>query len=121
MTTSVPSPARGRLTTRAGFLVAAMVSLMADAVPVYSHKVTTAYNDFPNLKWLGSRQASTPIFSAAESGRWVCFESHVKLNRPGKRDEVFELWIDGRLEAARNDQLIIPRSLLNSAQSNTGY
>jgi hypothetical protein len=66
-------------------------------------KVTTAYNDFPNLKWLGSRQGQTPIFSPAESGRWVCVESHVKLNRPGERDGVFELWIDGKLEAARTD------------------
>ncbi len=66
-------------------------------------KVTTAYNDFPHLKWLGSRQGQTPIFSPAESGRWVCIESHVKLNTPGERDGVFDLWIDGRLEAARND------------------
>jgi hypothetical protein len=65
--------------------------------------VTTSYNDFPNLKWLGSRQGQTPIFSPAESGRWVCIESHVKLNTPGERDGVFELWVDGKLEAARND------------------
>jgi len=68
-----------------------------------SRKVTTAYNDFPNLKWLGLRQGQTPIFSSAESGRWVCIESHVKLNTPGKQDGVFELWVDGKLEAARND------------------
>ena len=68
-----------------------------------SRKVTTAYNDFPNLKWLGLRQGQTPIFSPAESGRWVCIESHVKLNTPGERDGVFELWVDGKLEAARND------------------
>ena len=68
-----------------------------------SGKVTTAYNDFPNLKWLGLRQGQIPIFSSAESGRWVCIESHVKLNTPGERDGVFELWVDGRLEASRND------------------
>ena len=68
-----------------------------------SRKVTTAYNDFPNLKWLGLRQGQTPIFCPAESGRWVCIESHVKLNTPGERDGVFELWVDGRLEASRND------------------
>lgn len=68
-----------------------------------SRKVTTAYNDFPNLKWLGLRQGQTPVFSPAESGRWVCIESHVKLNLPGERDGVFELWVDGKLEAARND------------------
>jgi hypothetical protein len=68
-----------------------------------SRKVTTAYNDFPNLKWLGLRQGQTPIFSPAESGRWVCVESHVKLNSQGERDGVFELWVDGKLEAARTD------------------
>lgn len=68
-----------------------------------SRKVTTRYNDFSNLKWLGSRQGQTPIFSPAEAGRWICVESHVKLNSPGKRDGVFELWVDGKLEAARTD------------------
>lgn len=68
-----------------------------------SRKATTAYNDFPNLKWLGLRQGQTPIFSPAESGRWVCIESHVKLNTSGKSDGVFELWVDGKLEAVRND------------------
>ena len=67
------------------------------------HKVTTRYNDFANLKWLGSRQAQTPIFSPAESGRWVCIESHIKLNTPGKIDGVFELSVDGKIEASRTD------------------
>jgi hypothetical protein len=66
-------------------------------------KATTRYNDFANLKWLGLRNGQTPIFSSTESGRWVCIESHVKLNTPGQRDGVFELWVDGRLEAVRTD------------------
>lgn len=68
-----------------------------------SHKVSTHYNDFPKLKWLGIRSSQTPIFSPAESGRWVCVESHVRLNTPGQRDGVFDLRIDGKLEAARTD------------------
>jgi hypothetical protein len=68
-----------------------------------SHKVSTRYNDFAHLQWLGSRPAQTPIFAPAESGRWVCIESHVKLNTPGERDGVFELWVDGKREAARTD------------------
>ncbi len=68
-----------------------------------SRKVTTRYNDFANLKWLGSRNTQTSIFSPAESGRWVCVESHVRLNTPGRADGVFELWVDGKLEAARTD------------------
>ncbi len=66
-------------------------------------KVTTRYNDFQNLQWLGLRNGQTPIFNASESGRWVCVESHVRLNTPGKEDGVFELWVDGKLEAARTD------------------
>lgn len=66
-------------------------------------KVTTRYNDFANLKWLGARQGVTPVFGAAESGRWVCVESHIRLNTPGHSDGGFELWVDGKREASRND------------------
>ena len=66
-------------------------------------KVSDRYNDFAHLRWLGLRQGPTPIFSPAESGRWVCVESHVRLNTPGKSDGVFELWVDGRTEACRGD------------------
>ena len=33
----------------------------------------------------------------------LCIESHVTLNTPGARDGVFELWVDGKMEAARTD------------------
>jgi len=68
-----------------------------------SRKVSIKYNDFDHLRWLGSRQTQTPIFSPAESGRWVCIESHIRLNSPGRSDGVFELWVDEQREAARND------------------
>jgi hypothetical protein len=68
-----------------------------------NRKVTTKYNDFDKLRWLGLRNGTTPIFNPAESGRWVCVESHIRLNTPGKADGVFELWLDGKLEASRND------------------
>ncbi|HEY3854304.1 MAG TPA: hypothetical protein VGO67_07940 [Verrucomicrobiae bacterium] len=68
-----------------------------------SVKVSTRYNDFDHLKWLGSRNGHTPIFSPAESGRWVCVESHIKLNKPGLSDGIFELWVDGHLEASRTN------------------
>lgn len=68
-----------------------------------NQRVTTKYNDFDHLRWLGLRQSQTPIFSPSESGRWVCVESHIRLNTPGRSDGVFELWIDGHLEAARTD------------------
>jgi hypothetical protein len=66
-------------------------------------KMTTHYNDFEHLTWLRSRNGQTPIFSSAESGRWVCVESHVKLNHSGRSDGWLELWVDGRLEASRTN------------------
>lgn len=64
--------------------------------------VTTRYNDFGNLRWLGNKPtARFPISGADESGWWVCVEARVKLNTPGKRDGLMQLWIDGRLESER--------------------
>ncbi|WP_165228098.1 hypothetical protein [Aquisphaera insulae] len=64
--------------------------------------VTTRYNDFANLRWLGNRPAARlPISAAGESGWWVCVEARVKLNTPGERDGLMQLWIDGRLESER--------------------
>jgi hypothetical protein len=68
-----------------------------------SRRVTTTYNDFDHLRWLGAIQTQMPIFSPAESGRWVCIECRVRLNTPGQRDGVFSLWIDGKLEASHAD------------------
>ncbi|MCI0527740.1 MAG: hypothetical protein L0Y56_09895 [Nitrospira sp.] len=65
--------------------------------------VTTTYNDFANLRWLGARRGTTSIFSQAASGKWYCIEAHVKLNTPGLSDGIFEFWIDGNLEANRTD------------------
>ncbi|MDH7568831.1 MAG: hypothetical protein QHJ73_04530 [Armatimonadota bacterium] len=64
-----------------------------------SRKVSTRYNDFANLRWLGVKHGRIPIFSTAESGRWVCVEAQVRLNTPGAADGVFRLWVDGHLEA----------------------
>jgi hypothetical protein len=64
--------------------------------------VTTRYNDFDNLRWLGNKPVSSfKLHSTAESGRWVCVEVRVKLNTPGQKDGLNQLWIDGRLEAER--------------------
>jgi hypothetical protein len=66
--------------------------------------VTTRYNDFANLRWLGNSPASTFKFSSStEAGWWVCVEAYAKLNTPGKKDGVNRLWIDGRLEAERKN------------------
>ena len=66
--------------------------------------VTTQYNDFANLHWLGNKPASTfPIHSTAESGWWVCVEAHARLNAPGQKDGLNQLSIDGRIEAERKN------------------
>jgi len=62
---------------------------------------TTTYNDFPNLRWLGRAQGSTPIFDSQHVGEWYCVEARVRLNTPGRSDGVTELWIDDELEARR--------------------
>jgi len=64
--------------------------------------VTTRYNDFANLHWLGNLPtARLPLSSMAESGWWCCVEARVKLNTPGRHDGLMQLWIDGRLETER--------------------
>ncbi|MHC4406855.1 MAG: hypothetical protein ACYTG0_45140, partial [Planctomycetota bacterium] len=66
--------------------------------------VTTRYNDFPNLRWLGNKPASQlKLHSTEEAGRWVSVEARAKLNTPGKKDGLNQLWIDGRLEAQRKN------------------
>jgi len=66
--------------------------------------VTTKYNDFGNLHWLGNKPVSAfKLHSTGEAGRWVCVESRAKLNTPGKKDGLNQLWIDGRLEAERKN------------------
>lgn len=67
-----------------------------------SRVVTTQYNDFPNLKWLGAAPSGTfPIHATEESGRWICVEARLKLNTPGKQDGIATLWVDGVLDAER--------------------
>lgn len=63
--------------------------------------VTTQYNDFANMTWLGAQPSATPVFDAAHVGRWYCIEAHVRLNTAGQSDGLFQLWIDDGLEARR--------------------
>jgi Polysaccharide lyase 14 len=71
----------------------------ASGINNQSQLVTTQWNDFNNLTWLGARRGTT----ALQAGRWYCIEAHVKLNNPGQSDGVFEFWIDNNLEARRAD------------------
>jgi uncharacterized protein YjdB len=62
---------------------------------------TTSYNDFDNMRWLGSETGSTPIFRSDNVGQWRCVEVRMRLNDAGQTNGVFELWIDGTLDARR--------------------
>lgn len=66
--------------------------------------ITTKYNDFDNLRWLGNRPASSfKLHGSDGMGWWVVVEARTKLNTPGKSDGLMQLWMDGRLEAERQE------------------
>lgn len=60
--------------------------------------VTSEFND-SNGRWLGAEQGDTPLFDDQNVGEWHCVEARVRLNEPGASDGVFELWVDGSLDA----------------------
>ncbi len=70
-----------------------------DPDPSSTQVLTTGYNDFANLRWLGILPGNTQVYSPAYRNRWVCVETHIKLNTPGASDGVFEFWIDDTLQA----------------------
>lgn len=74
----------------------------ASGVDEYGNVVTTKYNDFANLRWLGNKLGTTPIFDPGHDDRWYCIEAHVRLNDPGLSNGIQEFWIDGNLEARRD-------------------
>ncbi|MBK9221290.1 MAG: T9SS type A sorting domain-containing protein [Saprospiraceae bacterium] len=61
---------------------------------------STKYNDFNNLRWLGFKSGTTPIYNTINSGIWFCIVGHVKLNSPGQKDGIFEFWINDTLQAS---------------------
>jgi len=63
--------------------------------------VTTGYNDFAHLTWIGAVHGTNPLFSAANVGVWHCVEAHVRLNDAGSSNGLQEMWIDGVLDAQR--------------------
>jgi hypothetical protein len=85
----------------------------ASGVDGNGNVVTTKYNDFDNLHWLGYKRGITPIFAPQNADTWFCIEAHVRLNDPGQSNGVQEFWINGKLEARRTD--------LNFVGTYTGY
>jgi hypothetical protein len=61
------------------------------------------YNDFYNMDWLGNLSGTTPLFAGDHSDRWFCIEAHVRLNDAGQANGVQEFFIDGNLEARREN------------------
>lgn len=65
--------------------------------------VSSRYNDFSNLRWLGSQKGVTPLFRKDHVGKWYCIEVHTKLNTSVQSDGVFEFWIDDVLQARKEN------------------
>jgi hypothetical protein len=65
------------------------------------------YNDFNNLEWLGNLSGTTEIFSTNNSDQWFCVEAHVRLDDAGQANGVQEFWIDGNLEARRENMAFV--------------
>ncbi len=63
--------------------------------------VTTGYNDFAHLTWLGLVRGTNPIYATANAGVWRCIEAHARLNDAGQSNGVLEFWIDGTLDAQK--------------------
>lgn len=71
----------------------------ASGIDVNGNLVTTKYNDFANMRWLGWKPGTIPLYADENAGQWYCIEGHVKLNTPGEKDGVFEFWINDTLQA----------------------
>ena len=63
--------------------------------------VTTTYNDFPNLRWLGATKGQTALFTGSAIGEWHCVETHARLNDAGQSNAVMEVWVDGKLDSQK--------------------
>ncbi|MBK9631351.1 MAG: T9SS type A sorting domain-containing protein [Saprospiraceae bacterium] len=61
--------------------------------------VSTKYNDFANLRWLGFKHGNIPMFSSERAAEWHCVEGHIKLNTPGSNNGLMEFWINDTLQA----------------------
>ena len=75
----------------------------ASGIDTDGNVVSTRYNDFDNLRWLGSVRGTTDLFSEENAGEWLCVVAHAKLNTPGESDGVFELSINGELQGRKEN------------------
>lgn len=75
----------------------------ASGIDESGNQKSTRYNDFPNLRWLGYKVGNIDLFSTENSGKWFCIEGHAKINSIGKKDGVFEFWINDIFQAGSYD------------------
>lgn len=65
--------------------------------------VTTKYNDFNNMTWLGKRNGAFQMYAPANRGKWTCIEVHMKLNTPGASDGVMSFSVNGQTQATASN------------------
>jgi len=66
---------------------------------VGSTVVTTKYNDFANMTWLGKHNGAFQMYAPDNRNKWTCIEVHMKLNTPGKADGVLAFSVNGQQQA----------------------
>jgi hypothetical protein len=71
----------------------------ASGIDTDGNLVTTSYNDFANLRWLGAKVGNIDLFSTENSDKWYCIEAHAKINTIGTNDGILEFWINDTLQA----------------------
>ncbi len=64
---------------------------------------TLKYNDWANLRFLGTVRDSISPVDSLHVGTWSCLEGHVRLNDSTQANGLFELWVDDTLRARRSD------------------
>lgn len=64
--------------------------------------VTSGYNDFNHMNWLGGVRSDSTYEDNAHAGKWICYEFHVKLNDPGQSNALDEMYVNGRLSARKS-------------------
>src|SRR6185369_486590 len=63
--------------------------------------ITSGYNDFNHMKWLGGVRSDSTYEDNAHAGKWICYEFHVKLNDAGQSNALDEMYVNGRLSARK--------------------
>ena len=65
--------------------------------------VTTKYNDFNNMTWLGKKNGAFQMYGTANREKWTCIEVRMKLNTPGASDGVLAFSVNGAAQATASN------------------